>query len=142
MRSKRLLEAIREINSSPDSGRERYNTHNINEELDSVAGYLNKILTTKQGSVEIADDFGMPDYTTLVYESVDNAVDIIASQLSNILEKYEPRLKNITIKFQGKNDNELSLIFSIEAFIIDHINSPVYFKTIFGSDGSISIKES
>ncbi|MEY4504691.1 MAG: hypothetical protein RL154_987 [Pseudomonadota bacterium] len=142
MQGARLLETIRAINSMSENGHGVYYTFNLSDELTSISSYLNKILTTKQGSVEIAQDFGIPDYTTIIYESIENAVEIISELLTSVIEKYEPRLKNVSIKFQGKNDNDLSLSFAVEALIINHTSSHVFFRTIFSSDGSISVRES
>lgn len=140
MYKKRLLERIRDVNNLKD-GAEPHPHSSLSDEIRSILGYLNKILMTRQGSVEIADDFGVPDYTGLRYDSVENSAGLIEDTIQSTVTKYEPRLKNAIVKFDGQDSQSLSLLFKAEAILNNDPSAAVSFTTEVTPEGKTDIME-
>jgi len=136
MREERLIERIRLREKQPD----RTTTEDPKRIIASVLRYLQKVLNTRQGAVQIADDFGMPDLTDYLRGYPSSLRDVEKSLRQTII-KYEPRLKSVRVKFVPQEENLLSLNFQIVARLAgDYPDQPVIFESQLGSDGKISIR--
>lgn len=139
MYKKRLLERIRGANLISQDEVVPFDTYN--DEMRSIVEHLNKILTSRSGSVQIAEDYGMPDFTSIQYESVEDTVGVIESLLTNVINKYEPRLQNVIIKFETQDNQTLSLLFKIEATLVSSSRSAIFLKTAVQPEGRFVIRE-
>ncbi len=136
MREERLLERIRSREREPNR-RARRDPKRI---VDSVLGHLTRILNTKRGSAQIAEDFGLPDFTEFLRAYPDSIRDMERMVRRTIL-KYEPRLAGVRVRFIPREEDALSLRFQITARLsIDEKKSPVIFESVVGSDGKISVR--
>jgi type VI secretion system protein len=136
MREQRLLERIRAWQEAPLK-RTREDPKQI---IDSVLGHLQRILNTRQGSVPIAEDFGLPDLTELHQDYPDSLI-WFERAIRQTIQKYEPRLKAVRVKFVPYDDDPLSLRFQIVGKLVtEDYKNPVHFESVVGSDGKISIK--
>ncbi len=136
MREERLLERIRSREREPGR-RARRDPKRI---VDSVLGHLSRILNTRRGSTQIAEDFGLPDFTEFMRTYPDSIRDMERMVRQTIL-KFEPRLKGVRVRFIPREEDVLSLRFQIAAELaVDEEGSPVVFESIVGSDGKISIR--
>ena len=101
MREQRLLERIRSWEKDPGR-RSREDSGRI---IDSVLLHLSRILNTKVGNVQIAEDFGMPDFTDLVY-NFPEAVRNLERSIRLMIQKYEPRLSAVQVRFVPQEDTK------------------------------------
>lgn len=97
----------------------------------SVVENLRRVLNAHQGCCETRPDFGMPDLTNAIGQGAD-AVRAIAHSLTQQIKMFEPRLRNVSIRFQTDPRNPLQLTFHVGAML--HYNGrmePVTFDAIY-----------
>ncbi len=135
MREERLLERLRTWEREP-ARRSREDTRRI---VDSVLRHLQRILNTKQGNVPIAEDYGVPDFTDLLY-SYPESVKEIERTIRLAIQKYEPRLKAVRVSFTPQEEDLLSLRFQIAARLSSESKAQVFFETVVDSEGKITLK--
>lgn len=92
----------------------------------SILENLRRILNSRQGCCETRPDFGMPDLDDATEQGVE-AVRAVARWLKQQIERFEPRLKNVSIRFHNDPDNALQLGFHVNAMLnhigqIDHVS--------------------
>ncbi|MBC2694636.1 MAG: type VI secretion system baseplate subunit TssE [Desulfobacteraceae bacterium] len=132
----RLLERIQFLEKEP-ARRARENPKRI---VDSILRHLQRILNTRQGSVLIAKDYGVPDFTDFLY-SYPEALSEIERSIRQMIQKYEPRLKDVRIRFIHQDEDLLSLHFQIVAKVLtEDTKIPVLFESFVSSEGKIMIK--
>ena len=136
MREDRLLERIRARQKNP-----RIQTgEDPKRVIDSVLSHLQRILNTRQGSAQIGEDYGVPDLTNLLQVYPDG-IRSYERSIRQTLEKYEPRLKSIRVKFIPQADDMLSISFQIIArLVLEGQKDAVVFESILDSDGKIRVK--
>lgn len=136
MHEKRLMERIRDFEKDQD----RRNEIDPAILLNSVLSHLRRMLNTKQGSVPIAEDYGLADITDMPGSfSPDNLAEI-EEKIRAVILKYDPRLTDIRVEFAEKQDDSLALRFKISGKVnaVD-LNMPVIFESIVEPTGKISI---
>ncbi len=136
MREERLLERFRAIEKEP----QRRETMDPNRQILSILRHMECILNTRQGSVIIAPDFGMPDFTNLKMFGDESAREI-EQTIRDIITKYEPRLVQPRVGFTPQEEDLLALRFSISAKLAIDENIPVVFNTIVRDDGKIQVTD-
>lgn len=137
MNDERLLERIRNLESNPDIRVERSLTRKIN----SVISHLQNLLNTHQGSVLIADDYGIPDITNSHGEGITELTQRIENTLRKTIMKYESRLDKVQVKLLSENDDVLNMRFKLEAVLVDDNTTPVILETVVTSGGKVDISE-
>ncbi len=136
MQEQRLLERIQAWEKDP-TRRAKMDSRIM---VDSVLGHLQRILNTRRGSVQIADDYGMPDFTGLMRD-LSESLREIEKAVRHTIQKYEPRLTNVRINFIPHEDDLLALSFQITARLLTEDDRvPILFETRVASDGKISVK--
>jgi len=80
--------------------------------IDSIVRHLERILNTRQGSVQIADDYGIPDFTDTSSGFSDTVRDLERT-IRNTIQKYEPRLKSVRVKVVPQEETTLTVSFQI-----------------------------
>ncbi len=136
MREHRLLNRIRHLEKNPS----RQVTEDPRQMLYSVQDHLQLILNTRQGSVPIAEDYGIPDFTNLMSGFPESRRGIERA-ICNTIQKYEPRLQGVRIAFLPQEDDVLTLSFQISAQLVlkDH-KDPITFESVLDAGGHISVK--
>lgn len=135
MREERLLERIRSQEKDP-ARRGGTETRRI---IDSIVRHVQRILNTRQGNVPIAADYGMPDFLDLMQTYPDSVLDIERA-IRQALEKFEPRLSSVRVRFIMHDDDVRALRFQITARLAEELKTQVLLETHVDSDGEISIR--
>ena len=136
MREHRLLSRIRLINKNPS----RRSTEDPKEMIRSIQDHLQRILNTRRGSAPIAEDFGVPDFTNFMSAFPDSQHSIERS-LRQTIQRYEPRLEGVRVKFFPKEEDPLSISFQITArLVLKEHKEPVSFESMVDAGGHIRIK--
>ena len=136
MREERLTERIRSWKRAPN---QRVG-QDPKRMIDSIIRHLERILNTRQGSVQIADDYGIPDFTDTSSGFSDTIRDLERT-IRNTIQKYEPRLKSVRVKFVPQEETMLSVSFQIVGQLnLEEGKNPITFQSVMGSDGKFSIK--
>lgn len=133
----RLLERIREMELLPEERRP------VDQEKlqQSVLRHLSKLLNTRQGSSLLARDYGVPDYTSLTTAPSAKNMAIIAQSISEVVQRYEPRLANIDVNFVEDPDEPTKMMFSLSGTIAaDDSRNEVIFNTVLDPTGKITLR--
>lgn len=113
MRGERLLERI--SSAGHDQDRQGKREQEILE--NSIREHLLRILNTRQGSVPIALDYGVPDYHSMATRFSTDPSESISDIQEGILlaiDKYEPRLRSVKVRFMDKKDYDITMSLEIE----------------------------
>lgn len=130
-----LLERI--ALNEPETCSIEFNEANI---VESILNNVTQILNTRQGSVPTQLDYGLPDFNDLA-RRFPNAIDEIKLSIRTCLEKYEPRLVNLSVHHVESELKALDLRYDVRAQISVNGDSPdIWFETILDSAGKVSIK--
>jgi type VI secretion system protein len=134
MREERLLERIRRWEQESASR----GPDNPQRAIASVIRHLQQLLNTRQGSAEIAADYGIPDFAQLLQGGPDAPSDVEVV-LRDIVEKYEPRLAGVRVRYTAHDDNRLTHRFDVQARLRSD-ERPVYLETLVDLDGHVHVK--
>lgn len=134
MREERLLERIRAWEKEP----ERRGREDPGRLAASVLSHLRRILNTRQGSVPIAADFGMPDFLE-VLESYPESLREMERSIRQVIRNYEPRLRGVRVAFLPQEEDPLSLRFQVAARLSGDPKTQVVFETLVTSDGKVEL---
>jgi type VI secretion system protein len=136
MREERLTERIRSWNKAPD----RRGGPDPKRMIRSIIRHLERIMNTRRGSAQIADDYGVPDFSDF-RSGFPEAIRDLERTIRNTIQKYEPRLKAVRVKFIPQDENMLAVSFQIVArLILEEEKDPVVFESIIDSDGKVTIR--
>ncbi len=135
MYEERLLERIANLERAPGARTETEVTRAVN----SVIRHLQRMLNTRQGSVPIADDYGVPDMTNFPAQDLAGVGGDIAATVRDFIRAYEPRLDKVRIQFERRDENLLSLRFRLEGVLVRENKLPVLFETVVDADGKVNV---
>lgn len=108
--------------------------------LELVMTNLRTVFNTRQGSVLIRDDYGLSDLGDLSLMFRD-AMAHIAREIKELIQKFEPRLEDVSVRHVPDQENPLALSFRISGDLIigDHAET-VRFDSELGHDGYVRIR--
>lgn len=131
-----LLEKLEEYEKNPDI-RGIWDSSKIQ---DSVLNSLSKILNSRQGGSLSAPDFGMPDFTNIPgFINLETYRDFELN-IKNVIEKYEPRLKNVSVEYIKAEKRFFMLKFKVEGnIVLPGSVIPVSIQTVIEPEGKIII---
>jgi len=135
MADERLLERIMRIESQPGTREGQ----SLSRQVDSVIAHLQRLLNTRQGNVPIAPDFGIPDITNTTGEGITELTIRIEQELRNAIQKYEPRLRDVSVHLLSEHDDILTIRFKLEAVLATSRNTPVVLETIVNAGGKVNV---
>jgi len=137
MKDETLLERIRNLDKDPGELTDKETPKSV----QSILQHLRKILNTRQGSVLIADDYGMPDLTNFPGENLSAAAEELEEIMKTIIQKYEPRLINVKIGFEPEVNDSSTLKFKLSAESTSEQNArtPIIFETVVTSEGMVRV---
>lgn len=137
MKERRLLERISNWN---DGDALRTNQTQVEILVRSVSEHLRRLLNTRQGSVQIDPNFGVPDFTNLAGGTGKGSVKDIEEEIRRMVMRYEPRLKSPRVTLNSEATDVLSIRFSLHGILqVDERDIPLQISTTVGSNGKIDI---
>lgn len=137
MYKERLFERIKHLDIDPER---RRTSPDRETEVTSILAHINHLLTTRKGSTLIADDYGITDLSNYRDDYFNEYIRLLEKDIEETICKYEPRLDNVSIKFDGKDDRSMEFAFSISAEL-KNSRSPVAFETVVYPEGKVSVHE-
>lgn len=110
--------------------------------VNSIINHLQRVLNTRQGSVPIADDYGMPDFTNYQGLGIDEEAKGVSEILRNMILKYEPRLHGAQVVYEPDKNDMLSLRFKLQTEIVHGRDekSVVELETVISSEGKVRVE--
>ncbi len=137
MNIERLLESLtnadnNSISRQPDEDKQRL--------MFSVKSHLVRILNTRRGTVLIDKEFGIPDFSDLPGSFASPKTLEIQNTIQSILEKYEPRISEVIVTFEGVSNDKLSIHFKLTGILkFDKARIPMVLRASMTSDNNFSI---
>ena len=109
--------------------------------VNSIINHLQRVLNTRQGSVSIADDYGMPDFTNYQGLGIAEEAKDIADVIKRMILKYEPRLGGAQVTYEPDKDDLLSLRFKLQTEIVNVRDERVVveLETVISSEGKVRV---
>ncbi|WJF89276.1 type VI secretion system baseplate subunit TssE [Paraburkholderia bonniea] len=137
MREQRLLERI----AASESTQERSHSTRFDVLMQSILDHLTRLLNTRRGSVPSAPELGVPDITNLAGSLEAGSLQRAVDDMTHLLRRYEPRLKNPRVTYVADLGHRLTLSFSIEGSLnIDSQDVPVSVMTQVSPEGRVQLK--
>jgi len=133
----RLLKRLSRWEESAENG---IDEADVNALLESIKDDLEKIYNTKQGTVLIDDEFGMPDFSYMMigYSAPDS--NSILQQIHLQTKKYEPRLHALQVAYVEQKKFPGKLQFQISAKLkIKEQDVPFSVRALLSDDGSVKL---
>jgi type VI secretion system protein len=135
-RERSLLERLRD----PDAERTPTIHENTARMTDSVLANLERLLNSRHGITPIQTDYGIPDLSDLLH-SFPEATAKMRSAIKAAIEKYEPRLRRVTVKQSGPTEEIFSLRLEITAELVtSDEKTSVWFETRIDPSGRVLLK--
>lgn len=110
------------------------------QEQASIVVHLQKLLNTRQGSVQISQEYGVPDMNSVHDDSYAETGRRIEQVLTKVIERFEPRLTNVRVTMEKREGVLLELKFKLEASLSRQPDIPVVFETVISSNGNIRVQ--
>jgi type VI secretion system protein len=98
------------------------------------------MLNTRQGHTLTLPEYGMPDITSFRH-ALPEAVSAMENDIKNSIDKYEPRLRNVSVSQVPLPDGEMILRFEVTGELVTaREEASVLFETSINPSGYIEIK--
>jgi type VI secretion system protein len=132
--SKSLLSRI----ESPQAVNIRTLPGDTEEEMASIHEHLQLMLNTRHGSAETVPEFGTSDFSDFFrgHESI----DVLRNEIWRSIEQYEPRLTNVHVTFEPRDDDPYRIHFEITADVVsEEGDTPTVFRTVLEGTGEAKV---
>jgi type VI secretion system protein len=107
---------------------------------DSVLANLRHLLNSRHGVTPIRSDYGIPDLTEVVH-NFPEAIGQMRAAIRAAIEKYEPRLRRVSVRHVDSPDDPLALRFEITAELVSSDErTSVWFETRIDPNGEVKLK--
>ncbi|MDD2050624.1 type VI secretion system baseplate subunit TssE [Pseudomonas putida] len=107
--------------------------------MASVAAHLDKMLSTRAGSVQTLADYGLPDLNDMRL-SLHDALSQARVAIENFIEAYEPRLSKVRVVSLPRDHDQLRLSFNIEGLLeVDGFKRQVCFTARLDGSGKVKV---
>ncbi|GAB5096932.1 type VI secretion system baseplate subunit TssE [Caballeronia sp. LP006] len=136
MRERRLLERI----SGWEQGAVRTNETSTEVLVRSVMEHLSRILNTRQGSVQLDPQFGVPDFTNIAGGLEGGSTGEIEEEIQRMVSRYEPRVLNPKVHLLSDRSDVMSIRFSLDGTLaVNDREIPLRLSTTVNSDGRVTV---
>jgi len=105
---------------------------------ESVLLHLGKMLNSKHGHALAMPDYGLPDFSELVHGLPDTVGDMQRAIASSI-ERFEPRLTQVRVRFAPDSEDVFNLHFEISAKLVEG-GAAIWFETRVDDAGRILLR--
>ena len=107
--------------------------------MASVAAHLAKMLSTRAGSVQTLNDYGLPDLNDMRL-SLHDALTKARLAIEVFIETYEPRLSGVQVIAQPHDNDQLRLAFRIEGLLeVEGVKRQVTFAARLEGGGQVTV---
>ncbi len=106
---------------------------------ESVINNIRRIFNARQGSCETRPDYGVPDLNDVVRMHLE-AVPAIERAVRTQIELFEPRLRDVQVRFEPDSEDPLSLGFAVTATLVGENEERIRFDTRLGDDRRLRVR--
>jgi len=108
--------------------------------ISSILEHLGKMLNTRRGNAPVAPDYGIPDMVDMVH-SFPQSIRQVEQAIRATIEKYEPRLSNVRVRYAGSEDDVFTLHFQVTAMLTPSATKKaVSFETKVADNGEVIVR--
>jgi type VI secretion system protein len=126
---------------SPPAASFRKSGVDLQKLSDSIILHLRRMMNCRHGFTPALPDYGLPDLNECFFAFPDS-LTYLKQSLQNSIEKYEPRLTRVRVRFVEEAENPLELHFEIQARLETTEEAVTFsFSTKMGSAGGIQVLE-
>ncbi len=108
-----------------------------NDTVSSVVDHLRDMLNTPKGESVTVPDYGLVDFADVCH-TMPEAIGAIQQSIRATILKYEPRLRNVSVRFVPSED-PLQVRFEVVARLADSRRSVVRLRTAMCSGGHMTV---
>jgi type VI secretion system protein len=135
-RERSLLDRFR----SPEPESARTIREDTGRLADSVMQNLRLLLNSSHGNAATRDDYGIPAIVDLLHNFPD-AISGMRKAIKTTIEKYEPRLRRVTVRHLESPDDPQALHFEISAELVtEDEKASVQISTRIDGSGHVRVK--
>ncbi len=134
MRERSLLERLRD----PEADEGRRASDDLEALEASILAHLRRMLNSRQGHALAALDYGMPDLSEAL-RTYPSSISSVEQAIRASIEKYEPRLRDVSVRFVESERDILTLSFTIRARLVRDRSLGLQVSTRIGPDGGIEL---
>ena len=132
---RRLFERLVE----PDRAGSRRRKIDVHQLTESVIIHLRKMMNCRHGCTLIQPDYGIPDLNEFIFDFPET-LGSMRKAVQQAVEKYEPRLRAVRVKYVENPDNPLDIHLEITAQLLtDEKAIPISFSTHTGSARGLEV---
>ncbi|MDO5484321.1 MAG: type VI secretion system baseplate subunit TssE [Desulfovibrionaceae bacterium] len=120
---------------------ERRDSTEAEEVLQSVTGYVAKLLNTRHGSTVLDDAFGIADFSSNGVSFENEDIPRLEREIADFIARYEPRLTDVHVRFTPDTNAPLQMVFSLKAELqlTEESSLPVHLVTRVNPLGKVTI---
>lgn len=138
MTEERLLKRIRYWQSPEDAERRRAD---IGAYTESVFADISNLFNTRRGSVQISEDYGLPDFVNMLNSFAPPAIESIEETIRDTTRRFEPRLRDVSVQHLPRDGDMGLLRFNLTGNLVFRGNTvPVQFDAVLQGDGSVALQ--
>jgi type VI secretion system protein len=116
---------------------DRLGSHRRIDVVESIGENLRALLNARQGTAASVMDFGVIDFVEIMHD-LPTAIPKVQESIRDTIQQYEPRLKNVTVRFMPGED-PLRLQFEVTARLAEDKRRTVRFSTSLEAGGRFDI---
>lgn len=108
----------------------------------AIRQFLTLLFNTRQGTLALMPDFGLPDLTE-TYRGYPDSLAGLALSMRKAIEKYEPRLSNVSVEVLSASESAFRAEFEISGVLdIPGVAAEeMHLKTVVSQNGQTEISE-
>lgn len=107
---------------------------------DSVLSNLRRLLNSRHGHALTCDNYGIPDPSDVAL-NYPEAIGKMGEEIKHSIEKFEPRLQNVSVTHVDNRDDPMALNFEITARLVSaDERTSIWFETRVDPNGEIRVK--
>jgi type VI secretion system protein len=135
-RERSFLERLR----APEPEAARTITENTGRLAQSVLDNLRRLLNSRQGIAPTQLGYGIPDLCDVVHDFPD-AVGDMRKAIKLSIERFEPRLRKVSVKHVEQEGDPLALHFEITAELVtQEKKASIWIETRVDNAGMVEVK--
>jgi len=132
-----LFERMRQ----PDRDGPRTIHENTNRLAESVLANLRRLLNSRPGISPASPDYGIPDLSDVAY-SMPESSGRMRLAIKAAIEKFEPRLRRVAVKYVFDPNDPLTLRFDVTAELATNDErASIRFETRYDPTGRVEIRD-
>ncbi len=114
-------------------------SHSAKTIIDFIRENLQLVLNSRKHNSPSVPDFGISDFADFFRGKL--TPQMIQDEIKHCIEKYEPRLTNVEVRFTPQEDDPFRLHLDIHANIVsDDDETPTVFHTVVEGSGTMTGK--